>query len=167
MAGNETRRLSPEKTIALFYKIPFFKNFDSDEKKKFANIDTHIVNFDRGEYLIREGDQDNSLYILLKGTAYVTKNITPSLKIAILKPGAVFGEISFLAESPRTTNVVAASNVMVLKLDRVILARLGAKLEIKVRDKLMKTLIAKLDKMNRVLIDYIRFIPEDDRKHLH
>ncbi|MFQ5671728.1 MAG: cyclic nucleotide-binding domain-containing protein [Nitrospinales bacterium] len=160
------RRLSPEKIIALFYKIPFFNSFNADEKKKFVNIDTSIIDFNKNDCLIREGAMDNALYILLKGTAYITKDITPSLKIAILKPGALFGEISFLAKSPRSTNVIAATDVTVLKLNRVILARLGSQLEIKVRNKLMKILISRLDNINRILIDYVRFMPEEERKHL-
>lgn len=167
MGNEKPKKLSKDQILELFYKIPFFKGFSAEDKIKLAVMDTYIVHYDRSKYIISEGDHDNSVYILLKGLVHITKNVTPSLKIASLKPGAIFGEISFLAETPRTTNVIASEHVMVLKLDRGILAQLGPELEIKIRDKLMRLLIAKLDKMNRALIDYVRFIPEKDRSHLN
>ena len=58
-----------------------------------------------------------AVFILLKGEAIVTRNDLPKVTINTLTMGALFGEVSFLTQTPRTTNIFAKSNAKVLKLD--------------------------------------------------
>ena len=61
------------------------------------------------DYIIREGETGDSLYFINKGEVDVTiKNKNgESTCIAILKNGAVFGEISLLTKLKRTATVVS------------------------------------------------------------
>ena len=59
-----------------------------------------------------------AVFILLKGEAIVTRNDLPKVTINTLTMGALFGEVSFLTQTPRTTNIFAKSNAKVLKLDQ-------------------------------------------------
>lgn len=154
--------LNKDEVLNLFYKSGFFKAFTPEEKFQLADQDSQLLTYYPKDYIIEEGDVDNSLYLLLKGKAYVCQNIRPRSKIAELNPGAVFGEISLLSEHPRTTNIVADTEVLVLKIDPDFLKRVGPELECKVKDQLIKVLVLKLNRMNQSILDLKRRIPEDD-----
>lgn len=157
------KKLDKNEVLKLFFKIGFFNNFTTEEKYKLSELDTYIMQYSRGQYLITEGDKENALYILLKGEVYVNKKILSNIKIAKLKPGAVFGEISFLAHTPRTTNIIASGDALALKLDPDLLIKLGPIIENKVKDQLFKILINRLDRLNNALMKSIRFLPESER----
>jgi CRP-like cAMP-binding protein len=58
--------------------------------------------------------------------------------------GALFGEVSFLTKTPRTTNIFAKSNTRVLKLDQ--------KLFDKLKDKFIAVLVNRISEMNTSLV---------------
>jgi CRP-like cAMP-binding protein len=58
--------------------------------------------------------------------------------------GALFGEVSFLTKTPRTTNIFAKSNTRVLKLD--------PKLFDKLKDKFIAVLVNRISEMNTSLV---------------
>ena len=111
---SSSKTLHSDEVMTLLYKIPFFNDFTNEEKLRIASMDSFIKRYENRNYIIAQGDLDNSLYVLLKGLVYITKNGNPYVKISKLKPGAIFGEISFLSDTPRTTNVVAEDNVVAL-----------------------------------------------------
>ena len=90
--------------------IPLFKNFSEDDKKAFAKMDHSVLAFNKGDVIIKEGDHYTSLYLLIRGSAQVTRKGYDS-PVALLKAGSVFGEISFLTRKPRQSNVIAAENI--------------------------------------------------------
>ena len=61
-----------------------------------------------GEALIKEGELDHNLYILIKGCLKVYKAQNSSeFEIATILPGQVVGEMSFLDKKPRSASVKA------------------------------------------------------------
>lgn len=85
----------------------------ADQQRFLASATTVKVN--SGDRIVRKGDQDGTLYALLSGIAEVT-NPAGGLPLATFGAGDTFGEIGFLAEEPRTADVVArtAGEVLVL-----------------------------------------------------
>jgi len=66
--------------------------------------------FARGQVLIREGDTDAALYIVVSGQVSVTKRGTASgadLHLQTLGPGSFVGEMTLLDGSPRSATVTA------------------------------------------------------------
>jgi CRP/FNR family transcriptional regulator, cyclic AMP receptor protein len=61
--------------------------------------------------MIREGERGREFFVLLEGTAEVTKD---GRKINTLGPGDFFGEIALVSDSPRTATVTATSPVHTL-----------------------------------------------------
>jgi CRP-like cAMP-binding protein len=61
--------------------------------------------FEPGDVLLTEGGQEGLLYILIEGEVEVLKGAYQVNTIA--EPGAIFGEISALLESPHTATVKA------------------------------------------------------------
>lgn len=79
---------------------------------------TEILHFEYGQYLFHEGDNDNSLYIVLSGRLRVLKCLDNHFKIlgdiAMAEP---VGELALFTKEPRSASVVAIRRSTVLKID--------------------------------------------------
>ena len=107
--------------------IPLFKNFSEKDKKTFAKMDHSVLAFSKGDVIIKEGELYTSLYLLIRGSARVTRNGYDS-PVAVLKAGSVFGEISFLTRRARQSNVIANENILAIKIDDAFFEKLDYKL---------------------------------------
>jgi CRP-like cAMP-binding protein len=126
-----------------------FKYFTDGEKKAFCEMDHSLVEFKNGDLIIEEGETTKSLYILLEGSVLITKKRDEAtIRLAKLKSGAVFGEMSFFSKKPRGTNVLAHENVLVLKLSETFFESLDPVLQNKIKDYFIEILIIRLDQMN-------------------
>ena len=73
--------------------------------------------FEKGEYIIREGEKSNDVYLILKGRIKVSKSGKDENKIKILTilgPGEIIGEMSFFDSSVRSASCIADSKVIVV-----------------------------------------------------
>ena len=71
--------------------------------------DHPIRSFAPGDVLLEEGRSGTELYVLLEGKVAVMRG---SVEVARVKePGALFGEMSVLLQSPYSASVVAKSDV--------------------------------------------------------
>src|SRR5689334_11207226 len=102
-------------------ELRFFKAFTSGELKELLDASTTVVNR-AGEVIIKEGEMDNCLYILLAGLAEVRKG---RQLITLLEKGDVFGEIGFLYAVRRTASVMATTDVMALKVNSSLLDQMS------------------------------------------
>ena len=130
--------------------IPLFKNFSDAEKKKFAKMEHSVLAFNKGDTIIKEGDHYTSLYLLIRGSAQVTRTGYDS-PIALLKAGSVFGEISFLTRRARQSNVIAYENILALKIDDDFFAKLDAAMRDNIKNYLIELLANRLDSMYEAL----------------
>lgn len=132
-------------------KVEVFDRFTDEEKKIMVDQLNYFAVFQQNEPIIPEGDTEGSFFVLISGTVRVMKKHI-SLHIADLSPGDTFGEISFLTSVPRTASVIANENdVLVLKMNKAILANLDIKIREKIKDKIIKKLIERLDRMNNAI----------------
>lgn len=135
----------------LLEQIPFFWEFTLDERRRLAETDSFFVNFETGEYLVREGDEhDTNLLIMVRGTAKVCKG-EEACVLATLGQGAVVGEIAFLTRKPRTTSVVANEPVTAFRLDGAALAKMEPVMQLRIKDQLIAVLVRRLEEMNENL----------------
>jgi small-conductance mechanosensitive channel/CRP-like cAMP-binding protein len=76
--------------------------------------------FGPGEFIVREGDTTSSMFVMESGRAAVTIHgaAGESRRLAILDPGAAFGEISLLTGEPRTATVRAVTEVTAIEIDK-------------------------------------------------
>ncbi len=102
-------------------ELRFFKAFTGGELKELLDASTTVVSR-AGQVIIKEGEMDNCLYILLAGLAEVRKG---RQLIALLEKGDVFGEIGFLYAVRRTASVVATTDVMALKVNSTLLEQMS------------------------------------------
>ncbi len=148
--------LSKEQLLNIFTKNPFFEFFTKDEKEHLAGFRSNMLGFTNGQYIIRQGEADCLICILLKGKVNITKKEKASVIINTLKAGAIFGEIALFCNRTRSTNVVANGDAMVLKMDWNLFEQLPEETKNKIKDKLIDVLIQRLEEMNKVLIEQSR-----------
>jgi small-conductance mechanosensitive channel len=84
-----------------------------------------VSHFGRGERVIREGAEGDSMFVLLRGAAEVSisKNGT-SIPVATLKAPDCFGEMSLLTGERRTATVRAETDCQVMEIGKPVMAEL-------------------------------------------
>ena len=115
--GTKIYNKAPQEILRLINNIPFFESFNLVDRKEFAALSNQVVEYADKTAIVKEDQTDMAAFLLLKGEAIVTRNDLPKVTINTLTMGALFGEVSFLTQTPRTTNIFAKSNAKVLKLD--------------------------------------------------
>jgi len=85
--------------------------------------EARLNHFGRGERVIREGAEGDSMFILLRGTANVSvsKNGSP-LQVAALGSGDYFGEMSLLTGERRSATVRADGDCYVMEISKDVMA---------------------------------------------
>jgi PPM family protein phosphatase len=100
--------------IEILRKIPMFSAFDFKQMAKFVEVgEVRLVQ--KNEVLIREGEADASLYVILYGAALVLRG---GEVVNRLEEGDYFGEMSMIDKVPRSATVTAAEPMTILVLDR-------------------------------------------------
>ena len=99
----------------LFLKgIDLFSQIPSEDLAQVAHI-AEEVQFDKGQYMIREGEMGESLYMVVDGQVIGLKG---DQALVTLGEKEVFGEMSILDSAPRSASVAAATDVSLLKIER-------------------------------------------------
>ncbi|MCX7957688.1 MAG: cyclic nucleotide-binding domain-containing protein [Deltaproteobacteria bacterium] len=99
----------------LFLKeVSLFRNISSERLAKIATI-AKEVEFLKGDKIINEGDEGDSLFIIVEGNVSILKGKDI---IAKLGPRDFFGEMAILDSEPRSASVIADSEIVCLKISR-------------------------------------------------
>lgn len=131
------------------------QDFSAEEVDVLGSLMLH-VRAQPGQMLIVEGDANDWMMLLLRGTVDIGKRISPegereirgdNTRLAVLRTGSVLGEMSMFDGEPRYASCWALSEVEAAVLDRAAVARLikarpdiGAKLLVKLTQLLAQRL---------------------------
>jgi CRP/FNR family transcriptional regulator, cyclic AMP receptor protein len=100
------------KLFAIESDHPLFRYFTEEERGRIEDI-ALLRKVDAGEYLIRAGDTDATLFAVEAGHLdIVTRGDTV---IATVGPGDVLGETSFIDDSPRAVGVRAGEEAVMVR----------------------------------------------------
>ena len=103
--------------------IPALRNFETKSLQKLLRL-SKIREYEDGEVIIREGDLDPWLYILLSGKSRITKE---DMEInTIDKKGEIFGEMRVVDFMKRSASVVAVGKTVCLAVDTSAKNRISA-----------------------------------------
>jgi CRP-like cAMP-binding protein len=93
-------------------EVPFFSTLS---KRELSTVAQQIDEIDvaPGRVLARQGDLGHEFFVILDGTADVTRGDT---RLAELGPGDFFGEIGLLEKTFRTATVEATSSMKLITL---------------------------------------------------
>lgn len=84
---------------------------DEYERSKLADAIKELW-YQPGDFVIREGEEGQTFYLIMSGTAIATKTLEPGnapTEIFKYGPGDYFGERALLKNEPRAANIKATS----------------------------------------------------------
>ena len=145
--------------LSFLSSISFFKDFSMEDKSALMQSKDMFVKFWPDQLIIKEGDIDDGLFIILKGHVNVSKRSKPNVSIAKLGPGSLFGEINIISKKPRTTNVTAVNEVVLMRITPDMLDKLDVGLQKRFHGKLINLLVKRLDEMNQKLASAMKENP--------
>lgn len=104
---------------ALLAQSQIFKDLTDDEAESVGEI-CEMIELQAGDFVFREGDEGDRLYIIDKGEVRISRTIPGAGEeaLTILKRGACFGEMSVLDESSRSTDAIAHMRCRLLTINR-------------------------------------------------
>jgi CRP-like cAMP-binding protein len=105
--------------LQLLKDTAIFRDLDEAELATVAEI-CKEQHFKSGQVIFNEGEPGNRFYIILAGEVRISRNIPGSGEeaLAVLSPGACFGEMSVFDRSDRSTDAVANSPATLITISR-------------------------------------------------
>mmetsp|Transcript_12321 Transcript_12321/g.24548 ORF Transcript_12321/g.24548 Transcript_12321/m.24548 type:complete len:876 (+) Transcript_12321:124-2751(+) len=91
--------------------IPLFKKLRESERSALVSM-MKTVTFKHGDYIIKQGEEGDSFYVIVNGSAKVLfkkKDEISAKTLKMLGPGNFFGEMALLKRQPRTCSVLSNS----------------------------------------------------------
>ena len=98
---------------------------------------------DTGDVLVREGDIDDSFFIITAGQADVSKQDTA---LYSLGAGDCFGEMGYLTKIRRTASVTAAGPLSVMKVNSTLIEQVTADCQLRFYKVFVRVLIERLSR---------------------
>jgi signal transduction histidine kinase len=86
-------------------KIPLFADLSEEDLKRLYQM-AETISVPAGQLVLQEGDQGDSLFVVLSGELEVTKRQgSQDVLLALYEPGQFFGEMALLEQAPRSASV--------------------------------------------------------------
>jgi CRP/FNR family cyclic AMP-dependent transcriptional regulator len=103
----------------LLRAVAIFKDLDDDELQQVAEV-CKPEDFVSGEYIFREGEAGNRLYLVVEGEVRISRNVPGSGEeaLAVLKTGTLFGEMAVFDRSERSTDAISNGGTKTLTISR-------------------------------------------------
>lgn len=104
---------------AMLEKVPLFEALPCDDRKKIAQ-EAIIQEFGAEELIVRQGVPGDSLYVILDGSCdvLVERKGRGTKKIATIKKGDFFGEMSLLTGEARNATIKTLEYATVIRVDK-------------------------------------------------
>jgi CRP/FNR family transcriptional regulator, cyclic AMP receptor protein len=86
---------------------PLFRNLDETERAQILIVG-QVKNYKPGEFVFREGDAGDGLFIVMKGAVRISKQSpTGEEALAVLEPHSFFGEMALIDFAARAADAIA------------------------------------------------------------
>jgi len=120
-----------EKYEQFLSQVKIFETMEPYERSKLADAFCE-KRVPEGQFIIREGETGNELFLLQEGNAVATKTLQAGqepTQVMEYKVGDYFGERALIKNESRAANVVATSDCLLVSMDRHSVKRLLGPLE--------------------------------------
>jgi CRP/FNR family transcriptional regulator, cyclic AMP receptor protein len=109
----------PMEVIEIIRKNELFDGLDNNELETLTTL-TRLKKASRNTFIIKEGDESQEMYVIKQGKAEVMLNNEngDELILTTLHEGAIFGELSLLDGKPRSANVIALEDCVLLVIQK-------------------------------------------------
>src|SRR5262245_4662306 len=103
----------------LLKQVMIFKDLDEAEIAQVAEV-CKEEKFVSGEYIFHEGEHGNRLYLIVEGEIRISRDVPGSGEeaLAVLKAGALFGEMAVFDRTERSTHAIANGRAKLLTISR-------------------------------------------------
>ena len=103
----------------LLKNVNIFKDLDDTELAAVAEV-CKEEKYESGAFVFREGEAGNRLYVIVSGEVRISRDVPGSGEeaLAVLKPGALFGEMSVFDRSDRSTHAISNGGCTLLTITR-------------------------------------------------
>ena len=103
----------------LFGNSPIFQTLEAHELEKVMRV-CDIIELKHGEYVFREGDVGDRLFVIAEGAIRISRMIPGSGEeaLVVLKAGACFGEMAIFDEMERSTDAIVDTRSLLLSITR-------------------------------------------------
>jgi hypothetical protein len=104
------------------------KEGQKEDKQTYSEIESLLswVNLAKGDFLFRQGDVGDSLYVLIHGRLRVALEDNGTFEqISEIVPGEIFGEMALITSTPRSATVMAIRDATIFKLTKTDFERLA------------------------------------------
>ncbi|XP_074759944.1 cGMP-dependent protein kinase 2 isoform X2 [Athene noctua] len=116
-----TAQTRQEQYRSFLRSVSLLKNLPEDKLAKIMDC-LEVEYYDKGDYVIREGEEGNTFFIIAKGKVIVTQSTANQSQPQLIKnlhKGDYFGEKALISDDVRSANVIADEhNVECLVVDR-------------------------------------------------
>lgn len=153
------RNLIEEDTIRLLKKFQILKELTFEEIRQllgktesdYQQRIARLLQFEKGETVIREGEFDSWIFWIVKGAFAVTKK---QIVIAeFTEPGEVFGEMSSIDIDSRSATVIAKETSICVAIDMSVLDTIASKtIKNKLKDGIQHLQAKRLSNTNAMLV---------------
>ena len=105
--------------LSLIKKAAIFTDLSETELERVQEICTE-QQFKFGQTIFKEGEPGNRLYIISEGEVRVSRDVPGSGEeaLAVLRPGACFGEMAVFDRSTRSTDAIANTDCVLVTIAR-------------------------------------------------
>ena len=103
-----TRAIQP-RLVQLLPATRFGRHLNREQVARLSTL-FETVTFEDGDTIVKTGERDARLYILLSGKARVYSG-TPEKEVGVVNEGELLGEVSLLRKTPHTATAVAEGPV--------------------------------------------------------
>ena len=103
----------------LLRRVAIFRELDDGELARVAEI-CREQTYASGEYVFREGEAGNRLYLIVEGEVRISREVPGGGEeaLAVLKPGALFGEMAVFDRTERSTDAIANGEAKLITITR-------------------------------------------------
>jgi len=116
-----TRRMKEEER--LLAHVDLFASLPPEIRTQIARESPMVV-FGAGETIVKQGEEGQSMFVVLSGAVSVVLEPARS-EVARIQPGGYFGEMSVLTGEPRSATVLAVDDVVAVEIVADLFRRLG------------------------------------------
>ncbi|HEY1405709.1 MAG TPA: cyclic nucleotide-binding domain-containing protein [Spirochaetota bacterium] len=117
---------------------------------------SRILKFTANERIIRAGENDNRMYIILSGSVQISLHEgADSIQVSVLNKGDFFGEMSLLINRARTADAIAMGDVTVTYIESLDQLRDFLQSNTNFAIKMLKIMAERLTKTDKLLIGVV------------
>ncbi len=105
--ADSVKTLGTMERILFLRQVPIFSNLAPEDLAQIADLSSERV-FEDGDYLCREGELGDELFVVVEGQVCVAKQSDGTTRtLRTLRAGEQVGELAILREQPRSASVIA------------------------------------------------------------